>query len=233
MGKKLTHSEFVSRARNVHGGKYDYKDLYYTMHAKLHITCPVHGDFEQEPGEHLKGYGCAQCAVVGRTKSRDQFIVDADRVHGDKYYYGVYHNTHRKMAIQCPKHGWFYQAPHKHLRGHECPACNHTRHSNVAVKWLSRIDAEIQHAENGGEFFIAGIGKVDGYCNTTHTVYEFHGDRFHGNPALFEESENCHPFNPDITAGELYQKTIEREQQIRDAGYNLVVMWESDFLGEK
>ena len=31
------------------------------------------------------------------------------------------------------------------------------------------------------------------------------------------------------TFGELYQKTLEREQLIRDMGFNLVVMWESDW----
>ena len=31
------------------------------------------------------------------------------------------------------------------------------------------------------------------------------------------------------TFGELYQKTLEREQLIRDLGYNLVVMWEYDW----
>jgi len=31
------------------------------------------------------------------------------------------------------------------------------------------------------------------------------------------------------TFGELYQKTLNREALIINAGYNLVVMWESDF----
>lgn len=29
--------------------------------------------------------------------------------------------------------------------------------------------------------------------------------------------------------GYLYKKTLEREQKIKDLGYNLVVMWESDW----
>ena len=33
----------------------------------------------------------------------------------------------------------------------------------------------------------------------------------------------------NMTFGELYQKTLEREQLIREMGFNLVVMWESDW----
>ena len=31
------------------------------------------------------------------------------------------------------------------------------------------------------------------------------------------------------TFGELYEKTIEKEQMIKNLGYNLVVMWEYDW----
>ena len=32
-----------------------------------------------------------------------------------------------------------------------------------------------------------------------------------------------------MTHGELYKKTLEKEQIIKDMGYNLEVMWESDW----
>ena len=46
---------------------------------------------------------------------------------------------------------------------------------------MEKENIPIQHAENGGEFYIQGIGKVDGYCQETNTVYEFHGSYWHGN----------------------------------------------------
>ncbi len=33
----------------------------------------------------------------------------------------------------------------------------------------------------------------------------------------------------NMTHGELYKKTLEKEQIIKDMGYNLVVMWELDW----
>ena len=51
-----------------------------------------------------------------------------------------------------------------------------------------------------------------------------HGDMWHGNPNIYLPDDLCHLFNPKITAGELYQKTIERDNQIKQMGYNLVVI---------
>jgi hypothetical protein len=71
--------------------------------------------------------------------------------------------------------------------------------------------------------------RADGYCVATNTIYEFHGDRWHGNPVLFQADVLCHPKTNKSTAGELYKKTIDREQRIKDLGFNLVVMWEHDY----
>jgi hypothetical protein len=35
----------------------------------------------------------------------------------------------------------------------------------------------------------------------------------------------------DLSSGQLYDETIERENNIRSLGYNLVVMWESEWNG--
>lgn len=88
----------------------------------------------------------------------------------------------------------------------------------------------IQHAMNGGEYCIPNTRyRVDGYCSENNTVYEFHGDCFHGNPDVFAPEEYCHPFN-NKTAGELYSATKHRENEIISLGYNLVVVWESDYM---
>ena len=57
------------------------------------------------------------------------------------------------------------------------------KQSNVAVKWLSYIsekeDLCIQHVRNGGEKRF-GNYSLDGYCEETHTAYEFQGCFWHG-----------------------------------------------------
>ena len=58
-----------------------------------------------------------------------------------------------------------------------------TKQSNIAVKWLSYVsekeDIHIQHVRNGGEKRV-GLYSLDGYCQETHTAYEFQGCFWHG-----------------------------------------------------
>lgn len=72
MSKRKTTEEFIKEATEVHSDRYLYdKSLYKNAHAKLIITCPIHGDFEQAPHEHLKGQGCPRCKAdkIGKLKN--------------------------------------------------------------------------------------------------------------------------------------------------------------------
>ncbi|MCK9369719.1 hypothetical protein M0R04_07405 [Candidatus Dojkabacteria bacterium] len=69
--------------------------------------------------------------------------------------------------------------------------------------------------------------RADGYCTKTNTIYEFHGDYWHGNPSIY--APNFYNKITKTNMGELYQNTIDRENKIKELGYNLVVMWESDW----
>jgi hypothetical protein len=110
--------------------------------------------------------------------------------------------------------------------------------SRIAIAWLKRVAAEegihIQHAQNEGELrYECGDSWIsfDGYCKETNTVYEFHGDYWHGNPKIYD-SDEINSKNGK-TMGELYRNTVEREEFIRNEGFNLVVMWESDYHARK
>jgi|GEM_PF-3336799 len=63
--KRMTTDEFVGRAIQTHGNKYDYSRTQYTLSKnKVEIICPIegHGLFEQRAGAHLSGDGCQLCA---------------------------------------------------------------------------------------------------------------------------------------------------------------------------
>lgn len=63
-----TTATFITKARKVHGDKYDYsKTVFKRNRDKVIITCPIHGDFEQEANSHLQGFGCKKCGVAKRT----------------------------------------------------------------------------------------------------------------------------------------------------------------------
>ena len=116
-----------------------------------------------------------------------------------------------------------------YLRKHEIEIKQLVRYSYKCISWLESIMEQkgihIQHALNGGEYQIPNTRySADGYCTETNTIYEFHGDYWHGNPVLYE-SEIINEINGK-SMGELYQKTIEREEEIRSMGYKLVIVWE-------
>ena len=61
-GIKITQEEFIKRAREVHGDKYDYSKVnYVNSNTPVTIICPIHGEFNQVPSVHLSNHGCPMC----------------------------------------------------------------------------------------------------------------------------------------------------------------------------
>ena len=129
--KKVSQEEFINRAKSVHDGKYSYeKVIYIKATLKIVITCPEHGDFEQNPYDHINGKGCRKCwrDRIGRKQlqvCKDNFVSKANDIHNNKFTYDMstYVNSRVKMRISCPSHGIFSQTPSNHLRGNSCPSC--------------------------------------------------------------------------------------------------------------
>lgn len=145
-----------------------------------------------------------------------------------------YQGTDVPVTIICKSHGPFQVKPAKHLaRGDGCHKCygNYSRQSIAWLEYVSKTEnIEIQHAENGGEKDLILNGKryhVDGFCEATNTVFQYHGSLYHGDPRKYK-AEDLHPLNGK-PFGELYKKTLEIEGLIARS-YNLVVMWEAEWL---
>lgn len=59
--------EFIGRAKEIHGERYDYSEFIYSKNsAKSKIICKIHGSFLQQPSNHLSGNGCPKCAPEDR-----------------------------------------------------------------------------------------------------------------------------------------------------------------------
>lgn len=128
--RKLTTAEFVERARETHGEKYNYsKAEYVDARSKVTIICPIHGEYLQVPYQHMKGGGCPGCKAdnlrTRRLKTPQDFMDDAIALHGGRYNYSkvVYKGSKTKVIIGCSEHGDFEQLPRAHLQGSGCPAC--------------------------------------------------------------------------------------------------------------
>lgn len=61
----MKNEEFLKRAINVHGNKYDYTNTkYISKFKKVAISCKIHGIFNQQANNHLLGNGCPTCAKI-------------------------------------------------------------------------------------------------------------------------------------------------------------------------
>ena len=92
MSKKLTTEQFIEKAKQIHGDKYDYsKVTYKDAKTKVCIICPEHGEFLITPNKHLSGQRCKICGLkefaASQTFTQEQFIKKAIEVHGDRYDY--------------------------------------------------------------------------------------------------------------------------------------------------
>lgn len=122
---KSTLGRFVASAMKIHGRRYDYSKFLYVNNSTVGIIiCPRHGEFLQNPSNHLMGKNCGICAGVCKTIS--DFISAAKKIHDNRYDYSkfVYVTNQTKGIIICPEHGEFLQAPCNHTQGTGCPACN-------------------------------------------------------------------------------------------------------------
>jgi len=241
MTRALTAKQFIAKAIKVHGNKYDYSKIYYENNkTKVGIICKTHGEFWQTPSHHInRKQGCQACSST--LKTREQFINDAEQIHGKTYNYSKveYINTRIKVEIVCWKHGPFLQRPRDHIHNKNgCPKCINVGYSNISIQFLNDLakewNVDVQHAENKGEYRIEDSDfkcyyKVDGYFERDSKKYvvEFHGDYFHGNPKIYKPDGICKLRR--MRFDEIYNKTMERMYRIKALGFEVIYIWEQDY----
>jgi G:T-mismatch repair DNA endonuclease (very short patch repair protein) len=105
----------------------------------------------------------------------------------------------------------------------------------MAIDWLEweakNTGQHIRHQGNDSEKLI-GMKRVpvDGFCRDTNTVYEFQGCIWHGHRCWMTKKHNgVNPVNGK-SLDDLYQRTQDKIQYIKDQGYNVVEMWECQWL---
>lgn len=67
----------------------------------------------------------------------------------------------------------------------------------------------------------------DGYDSESNTIYEFHGDIYHGHPRLWDSVDDCNHFGQSYA--KLYDKTVEKSKTLFRNGYKVVYIWESTY----
>lgn len=126
--QEISTKEFIRRAKEVHGDKYDYSLVSYkNMKSKIDIICLSHGVFSQTPEQHIRlKQGCSVCSGNRRITKQtleEKFI----NIYGenliDLSYIENIKNNSQKIKILCKQcNKFFYKTPSKLLSrgGHYC-----------------------------------------------------------------------------------------------------------------
>jgi hypothetical protein len=135
-------------------------------------------------------------------------------------------NVKGNSTFRCIKCGnqWITRLYDLVKREQECGKCKPRHTSKIANNWLDSLGISNREVPVHQYF-------VDGMSEDGKTVYEFLGDFWHGNLEVFNEDA----INPirNITYLELFEETFTRLKYIKDLGFNIVFIWESDFLKQK
>lgn len=169
--KRLTNENFINKCKAIHQDKYSYeKTKYINSETKITITCPIHGDFQILPFNHLNGQGCPKCK--NRNLTQEELIKKFTEIHGDKYNYSKvsFSKMKQKICIICPEHGEFWQTPYNHLKGKGCPACSHEhkfKTEEAIIEKLKKIHGDKYQYDNIG---------YNGYNSKIKITCPIHGE---------------------------------------------------------
>lgn len=75
--RKYSQEEWIEKAKEAHNNRYDYsKVIYKGSDTKVTIICPIHGEFEQLPTNHLYGHGCPNCKQSKLETEIEDFLIE-------------------------------------------------------------------------------------------------------------------------------------------------------------
>lgn len=197
-GTKITINDFLTKAKAVHGDKYDYSKVNFTKtNEMIKIKCPEHGEFEQTASNHLFGYGCQLCGQITRsnkkTKTIDHFISKAIDVHGNFYDYSkvTYEKVNKKVTIICPIHGEFKQTPNDHISSKNgCPICNESKGEREISKWLDSLNIKYIRQHKFDDCRDIRPLPFDFYLPDYNTCIEYDGEQHFKEVSVFENKNN-------------------------------------------
>jgi len=161
---KLT--EFVTKARLVHGHKYDYSQVVYVnSHTYVTVRCRLHGEFSVTPSHHIStNRACAGCA--GNLRLTLEECKRVAELRNGKCLSSEYKNNSTKMLWECSEgHQWEAVIASIKTLNTWCPKCHGTQNltindciefgEKIGYKCVSTVYVGVKH-------------KLDWICDKGH-----------------------------------------------------------------
>lgn len=251
-GKNKTTEQFIQEAKIKHNDKYIYDNVVYKKaNLKVEIICPIHGSFWLSPNCHLRSQGCNKCSVV----SLQAFIIRYGEQKGKEKYEEMHQkikNTYKNMSVRKKKKlnkskGITLQnfikkyGKEKGIEKYEQIIKNRKLgRSKISQKlfWelfnILKLDSSKTYfSELNHEYYINDTVQKKFYF--LDFVYkkkciEFNGDRWHANPNKYKAEDCPAPFGEiKKTSKQVWEQDEQKYQSIRDRGFQVLVVWQSEF----
>lgn len=160
MSKPFTTENFLHKANAKFNFKFNYSRLEYkNANTKVTIICPVHGDFETTPWNHIKSaYGCARCGVDAmaekqkeQTRKKFELFIKETKTNYD-YSLTNFEKITDKIIVICPTHGEFSLTVDHHIRGVGCKKCaDQSKTGGYTDQWF---DYDVSRKETPGMLYV-------------------------------------------------------------------------------
>lgn len=180
VGLKSRRSEqsYFDEFSKIFNSRYTYTEITYDKgSARVHATCPEHGEFSMTVSDHLGGHRCSKCFGI---QDQQSFIAKATKLHGGKYDYSSskYTKSLEKVEIICPHGHHFWQTPAMHVfgTGQGCPLCARVGPSKGQLEVQEFLGAFTKVIP---EHTLQGRKRMDIYLPEHSLGVEYHGLIWH------------------------------------------------------
>ena len=218
---RLSYDDFVEKARDVHGCRYDYSLVkYVNNHTPVEIVCRQHGSFMQTPYVHLSGSGCPVCSRISQVRRRNEADIQAKAIATFIEHYGV---TNPMFSNEVRKH-------HKEVLNlpEVREKANETKRKNGS---FNTSEPEILL----GKMLVSVFGKDDVRPNYKSDVYPFRCDYFIVSRQLYIElnahwSHGGHWYRDgDVIVSDTFSvRDVKKRLTAMRNKLNYVVFWTCD-----
>lgn len=198
---RMTLEEFLLRAKETHGDKYDYslvtKDTFVDTHTDIEIICQKHGKYKQTPHEHLSGRGCYWCGKESMAQkqalTREEVIRRCNEIFDNKYDYSLFTEYHSKkdiIQVICPKHGAWPVSVSNHLYHQSgCPSCKRSLGEEKIATFLKEYNIKFkeQHCINNEYSECNNLRLMIDFCLPDFNAFiEYNGVQHYKESPIFD-----------------------------------------------
>jgi len=231
--KRITKDEFVKRAKEIHGDKFDYSRVsFVNLTDKIEVLCIKHQElFTTTAAYHTKNDkwqvskgGCKKCSKEHGPQyeklSEEEFLRRAREAHGNKYEYLNFNGLTEYVTVVCKEHGPVEQLAYVHLRGNGCPVCSRqvvalgSKEENEVLDFVKTLDPDAYRSGRG----IVKRLELDIVVESRKLAIEYCGLYWHSDAKQKD------------TSGHGPRRHLHKLEKANEAGYRLLTIFADEWL---